>query len=257
MIRTPAAPARPHPLGPRRRPRPRPDRDARSAPPGREALHRAERVKAETRLLLLGIVFILGFTTVAGRMALVAAGDAGRAARGRRRRADPRAARRHHRPQRRDPRDQPRHRLALHRAVQAWSTRRARRASWCGSSPTSTKRRCSGGSPTGASSSGSSARSRPSSGSWCTTSASPGLLFGPREMRLYPNGAVAAHLLGRRELRARGRAFGGGDRRRRAREGRGRAAARSGADRPRRCGCRSTWPCSRRSSRCWPRAWPR
>ena len=36
------------------------------------ALHRAERVKAETRLLLLGIVFILGFTTVAGRMALMA-----------------------------------------------------------------------------------------------------------------------------------------------------------------------------------------
>ena len=28
------------------------------------------------------------------------------------------------------------------------------------------------------------------------TSASPGLLFGPREMRLYPNGALAAHVLG-------------------------------------------------------------
>lgn len=37
------------------------------------ALHRAERAKAETRLLLLGIAFILGFTTVAGRMALMAA----------------------------------------------------------------------------------------------------------------------------------------------------------------------------------------
>ena len=37
------------------------------------ARHRAERVKAETRLLLLGVVFILGFSTVAGRMALVAA----------------------------------------------------------------------------------------------------------------------------------------------------------------------------------------
>lgn len=35
--------------------------------------HRAERVKAETRLLLLGVVFILGFTTVAGRMALLSA----------------------------------------------------------------------------------------------------------------------------------------------------------------------------------------
>ncbi len=38
------------------------------------ALHRAERAKAEARLLLLGIVFILGFTTVAGRMALLAGG---------------------------------------------------------------------------------------------------------------------------------------------------------------------------------------
>jgi cell division protein FtsI (penicillin-binding protein 3) len=35
--------------------------------------HRAERAKAETRLLLLGVAFILGFSTVAGRMALVAA----------------------------------------------------------------------------------------------------------------------------------------------------------------------------------------
>ena len=39
-----------------------------------EAMHRAERAKAETRLLLLGVVFILGFSTVAGRMALVSAG---------------------------------------------------------------------------------------------------------------------------------------------------------------------------------------
>ena len=38
-----------------------------------EARHRAERAKAETRLLLLGVVFILGFSTVAGRMALVSA----------------------------------------------------------------------------------------------------------------------------------------------------------------------------------------
>lgn len=35
--------------------------------------HRDERAKAETRLLLLGVVFILGFSTVAGRMALVSA----------------------------------------------------------------------------------------------------------------------------------------------------------------------------------------
>lgn len=35
--------------------------------------HRAERQKAESRLILLGAVFILGFTTVAGRMALLSA----------------------------------------------------------------------------------------------------------------------------------------------------------------------------------------
>lgn len=37
------------------------------------ARHRAERQKAESRLILLGCVFILGFTTVAGRMALLSA----------------------------------------------------------------------------------------------------------------------------------------------------------------------------------------
>jgi cell division protein FtsI (penicillin-binding protein 3) len=38
----------------------------------------------------------------------------------------------------------------------------------------------------------------------------PGLLFGPRETRLYPNGPLAAHLLGGCEFRQRGRAFGRG-----------------------------------------------
>lgn len=37
------------------------------------ARHRAERVKAESRLVLLGMVFLLAFGTVAGRMALLAA----------------------------------------------------------------------------------------------------------------------------------------------------------------------------------------
>lgn len=37
------------------------------------ATHRAERKKAETRLILLGLVFVLGFSTVAGRMAMVSA----------------------------------------------------------------------------------------------------------------------------------------------------------------------------------------
>lgn len=39
------------------------------------ARHRTERAKAETRLLLLGVVFILGFTTIAGRMALLSASE--------------------------------------------------------------------------------------------------------------------------------------------------------------------------------------
>ena len=77
------------------------------------ARHRAERQKAETRLLLLGMAFILGFTTVAGRMALLSAavpvepradGDG---------RADPGAAREYRRPRRRDPGEQPRHRVAV------------------------------------------------------------------------------------------------------------------------------------------------
>nr|MBA3326126.1 penicillin-binding protein 2 [Paracoccaceae bacterium] len=37
------------------------------------ALHRAERAKAEARLLLLGMAFVLAFSTVAARMALMAA----------------------------------------------------------------------------------------------------------------------------------------------------------------------------------------
>ena len=44
----------------------------------------------------------------------------------------------------------------------------------------------------------------------------PGLLFGPREMRLYPNGTLARACAGRRLLRGRRRAFGRGDRHGRA-----------------------------------------
>jgi cell division protein FtsI (penicillin-binding protein 3) len=47
----------------------------------------------------------------------------------------------------------------------------------------------------------------------------PGLLFGPREMRLYPNGRAGRACPGRRELRPRGRARRRGDRHRRGREG--------------------------------------
>jgi cell division protein FtsI (penicillin-binding protein 3) len=37
------------------------------------ARRRAERARAETRLLLLGLAFMLGFSAVAGRMALLSA----------------------------------------------------------------------------------------------------------------------------------------------------------------------------------------
>ena len=158
--------------------------------------HRAERAKAETRLLLLGVVFILGFTTVAGRMALVSA-SVPVEPRGRRRREPIHA-------QRADivdrngarPRDQHRHRLALCPAAgDDRPARRGRRAR-ARSSPTSTRTSSTPSSPTGGSSSGSSARSRPSSASCVHDLGEPGLLFGPREARLYPNGALAAHVLG-------------------------------------------------------------
>ena len=179
----------------------------RSAPPGSPSAHRAERAKAETRLLLLGVVFILGFTTVAGRMALRLGLGAGRAAR-RRAAAEPIHA------QRADIVDRNGRVLAtnivtasLYAQPQEMIDPAApRRTSWRRSSPTSTPSGSTPSSPTGGSSSGSSARSRPSSASWCTTSASPGLLFGPRETRLYPERRGGRARPRRRELRARGRA---------------------------------------------------
>ena len=81
------------------------------------ARHRAERAKAETRLLLLGVVFILGFSTVAGRMALLSAAVPVEPRAGAAGRADPGPARRDRRPQRRGAGDQHRHRLALRPAA--------------------------------------------------------------------------------------------------------------------------------------------
>jgi cell division protein FtsI (penicillin-binding protein 3) len=59
----------------------------------------------------------------------------------------------------------------------------------------------------------------------------PGLFFGPREMRLYPERDAGGACAGRHLLRGGRRAFGGSDRRGRDREGAGCAAARSGAGR--------------------------
>jgi cell division protein FtsI (penicillin-binding protein 3) len=159
------------------------------------ARHRAERVKAETRLLLLGVVFILGFCTVAGRMALLSAAvpveprDAAP--------AEPIHA------QRADIVDrngqvlatnivtaslyaQPAEMIDPRRAADAlariFPDLRAdelharftdgRKFVWI-------KRTIS-----------------PEQRQWVHDLGEPGLLFGPRETRLYPNGPVAAHVLG-------------------------------------------------------------
>ncbi len=157
--------------------------------------HRAERAKAETRLLLLGVAFILGFTTVAGRMALMAgampveprAGD----------NAAPIQA------QRADIVDRNGAVLATNMVTaslyaQPMDMIDPDRAAvelariFPGLDPEALKSRFTDGRKF----------------AWIRRTISPeqrqavqdlgepGLLFGPREMRLYPNGAVAAHILG-------------------------------------------------------------
>ena len=137
------------------------------------ARHRAERAKAETRLLLLGVVFILGFSTVAGRMALLAAAVP----------VEPRAgaAGEPIHAQRADIVDRNGAVLATnivtaslyaqpHEMIDPRRRRRRARAIF---PDLDADDLLAPASPTGASSSGSSARSRPSSASSCTTSASP------------------------------------------------------------------------------------
>ena len=81
------------------------------------AMQRAERARAETRLLLLGVAFVLGFSIVAGRMALLAAAVPVEPRAGSGAAPIHRPARRDRRPQRRGARDQHRHRLALRPAA--------------------------------------------------------------------------------------------------------------------------------------------
>ncbi len=159
------------------------------------ARHRAERQKAETRLLLLGLVFVLGFTTVAGRMALLSAAVP----------VEPRAALSDDpiRAQRAEIVDRNGELLATNivtaslyaQPSQMIDSRRAadelakifpdldaatlearftdgRKFMWI-------KRSIS-----------------PEQRQQVHDLGEPGLLFGPREARLYPNGAVAAHVLG-------------------------------------------------------------
>jgi cell division protein FtsI (penicillin-binding protein 3) len=156
--------------------------------------HKAERAKAETRLLLLGIAFVIGFSAVAGRMALVSASVP---VEPRRHAGEPIHA------QRADIVDrngavlatnivtaslyaQPQDMIDPRAAADSLSKifpdldpddlfRRftdGRKFMWI-------KRSIS-----------------PEQRQWVHDLGEPGLLFGPREARLYPNGAVAAHVLG-------------------------------------------------------------
>lgn len=160
-----------------------------------QARHHAERQKAEARLLLLGIVFILGFTTVAGRMALMAASAP----------VEPRAsassepilAQRadivdrngavlatnlitsslYAQPQ--DMIDPERAAVELARIFPDLDAAKLRERFTDGRAFAWIKRMVS-----------------PEQRQMVHDLGEPGLLFGPRETRLYPNGAVAAHVLG-------------------------------------------------------------
>jgi len=159
------------------------------------AMHRADRARAETRILLLGVLFILGFTTVAGRMALLSAGVP----------VEPRAAVAGEpiRAQRADITDrngavlatnivtaslyaQPAEMIDPRRAADALARilpgldADALHARFTdGRTFVWIKRTLS-----------------PEQRQQVHDLGEPGLLFGPRETRLYPNGAIAAHILG-------------------------------------------------------------
>lgn len=160
-----------------------------------EARHREERRKAETRLLLLGAVFILGFTAVGGRMALLSVIEP----------VEPRAANAAEpiHAQRADIVDrdgavlatnivtaslyaQPRDLIdpagaaaQLARIFPDLDAEDLRAKLTDGRKFMWIKRTIS-----------------PEQRQLVHDIGEPGLLFGPREVRLYPNGAVAAHILG-------------------------------------------------------------
>ncbi len=159
------------------------------------ARRRAERARAETRLLLLGLAFVLGFSAVAGRMALLSAAVP----------VEPRASSTAEpiRAQRADITDrngailatnivthslyaQPQQMLDPRRAADALASifpeieadalftrlTDGRRFIWIRRSISPEQRQL------------------------VHDLGEPGLLFGPRETRLYPNGPIAAHILG-------------------------------------------------------------
>jgi cell division protein FtsI (penicillin-binding protein 3) len=159
------------------------------------ARHRAERAKAETRLLLLGLAFVLGFSTVAGRMALLSAAvpvepQAGLPAepiRAERAEIVDRAGRvlatnivthsLYAQPEEMiEPRRAAEALARIFPDLEAETLHRqftdGRKFLWVERSISPEQRQL------------------------VHDLGEPGLLFGPRETRLYPNGAVAAHVLG-------------------------------------------------------------
>ncbi|MCB1370450.1 MAG: penicillin-binding protein 2, partial [Rhodobacteraceae bacterium] len=159
------------------------------------ARHRAERQKAETRLLLLGLVFVLGFTTVAGRMAMLSAAVP----------VEPRAASSSDpiRAQRAEIVDRNGALLATNIVTASLYAQPAMMID-----PKRAAAELAGIFPD---LDAATLEARFTDGRkflWVKRSISPeqrqrvhdlgepGLLFGPREARLYPNGAVAAHVLG-------------------------------------------------------------
>ncbi len=160
-----------------------------------EARHQAERVKAETRLLLLGVVFILGFSTVAGRMALVSASVP----------VEPRAgmpgAPIH--TQRADIVDRNGTVLAtnivtasLYAQPAEMIDKKAAATALAKIFPDLDAKKLYADFTDGRKFLWIKRTISPEQQQWVHDIGDPGLLFGPRETRLYPNGAVAAHILG-------------------------------------------------------------
>jgi len=159
------------------------------------ARHRAERQRAETRLLLLGVVFILGFTTVAGRMALLSASEP----------AEPRAEAGEARiaAQRSDITDRDGVVLATNLVTASLyaqpplmidPARAARELAKI--FPDLDADRLAARLTDGRRFMWIRRTISPEQRQLVHDLGEPGLLFGPRETRLYPNGAVASHLLG-------------------------------------------------------------
>ena len=189
------------------------------------AMQRAERARAETRLLLLGVAFVLGFSVVAGRMALLAAAVPvePRAGSG----AAPIIA------QRAEIVDRNGAVLAtnivtasLYAQPQEMIDPAGTAAALAGIFPDLDPDELLAQFTDGRKFLWIKRSISPEQRQLVHDLGEPGLLFGPREARLYPNGPLAAHVLGGASYGREGVAGRRGDRHRRRREGLRRPPAR-------------------------------